>query len=340
MAQLSKIKTNLTYQLRHNARETANPSNKEIDPERSGENYYLTPESHGRTAAECKEYYEKRLSEIYRVDSSRLVTACSWVVTAPKDLDPSQEREFFEASYRFITEICGGEDACIQAVVHCDEKIRGPDGGFAYGANHMHLVFIPEVANKKFITKQDKFKAGIKEAVDKYDLPLDKIIVQDLYRVVNRYEDSTSKNRERDAIRSFSSILHLKRDDARWVFTRCRRLESERYEKRACYDDLITRQFLLSFHPRFQKHIESSGLHCTVHSGVTGGRSRSVEELKRETKEQLLVEANARVKDLTIKNEKLSTRIKELEKQISYEHSWGEASNWGQSKENEITWTR
>lgn len=334
MANLSKVKGNLLYVLKHNTREVERPSNKEIDSSKSGLNYYLTPESHGRTAVESKEYYEKRLSEVYTVNSKRLVTACSWVVTAPKDLDPSEHRKFFESSYKFITGCCGGEDACIQAIVHCDEGLKGPEGKWM-GETHMHLTFIPEIKNHSYISKEDKLLAGIEAAKEMYDLEISVEDTAELDKIISRYERSTSSKKERDAIHGFSEILDLKRDDARWVFTRCRRLESEKYERRVCYDDLIDKKFLCNFHPNFQKYLDEEGINATVHSGVTGGRSRSVEELKKETKEALISNQREIISSLEKEKEALQEKVVSLEKQVEKMHE----KTWGYGWEDR-EWTR
>ena len=35
---------------------------------------------------------------------------CSWVVTAPKDLDPKQQDDFFKESYKFLENRYGKEN--------------------------------------------------------------------------------------------------------------------------------------------------------------------------------------------------------------------------------------
>lgn len=45
----------------------------------------------------------------------------SWVVTAPENLHPEDERAFFAATHRFLCDRYGGEDNCLTSVVHKDE---------------------------------------------------------------------------------------------------------------------------------------------------------------------------------------------------------------------------
>ena len=95
-------------------------------------------------------YYQKRLSEIYVFGRSDVVTACEWVVTAPKDLRPDQYDAFFRASYAFLNSLYG-EQNCIQAVVHNDEGVKDSAGHIVQGKAHMHYLFIPAVKNQKYM---------------------------------------------------------------------------------------------------------------------------------------------------------------------------------------------
>lgn len=137
------------YQLRHNTRECPKPpSNIEIDPERSKQNYTLS--SHGNTAKECYEYYKKRISEVYVYGNKAVNTMASWVITAPADLSESQEKAFFEAAADYCNSLYG-EKNVIQAVVHKDEGVKNSEGIIIAGRPHLHYSFIPVVNNNRYM---------------------------------------------------------------------------------------------------------------------------------------------------------------------------------------------
>ncbi len=65
------------------------------------------------------------------------VSLCGWVVTAPKDLPPDEEAQFFQITYDFIADKYGRENI-IAANVHHDEVTP-----------HIHVTFMPIVKDKK-----------------------------------------------------------------------------------------------------------------------------------------------------------------------------------------------
>ena len=115
-----------------------------------------------------------------------------------------------------------------------------------------------------------------------------------------------------------------------------------KYEEKVCVDQLITKQHLQYFHPNYQKWLNEHGLQCTVYSGITGGKNKSVEVLKNETKE--LEKAKSHIRELEKENAALKEKIISLEKEISKSHvkeiekpsAWGHSSGWG--KEFEKLW--
>lgn len=267
----------VSYILRHNTRENPKPSsNIDIDPTRSPLNDTLAPER-GTTARECKDYYNQRLNEIYHMNRSDIITTCQWVITAPADLAPEQEQDFFKETYAYLNNLYGQKN-CIQCVVHRDEGIKGKNGQIIAGRAHMHYVFLPVVENKKYMKP-------------------------------NKKGNVTKKN-----------IFHEK----------------------LCADELITKSHLKSFHPNYQKWFNNVGIKATVHSGVTGGKNRIVESLKRETRE--IERQKEIIAALEAKNKSLKERILELENELSHnrEHErtkpagWGSRSGWGK----EISWEK
>lgn len=264
----------VSYMLRHNSRESPKPpANIDIDPERSYLNYTLTPER-GVTARACKTYYNNRLSEVYHMNRADIITAAQWVITAPKDLASDQEERFFYETFNFLNSIYGDKN-CIQCVVHYDEGVKGHDGQIIEGRPHLHYVFLPVVANKKYMKP-------------------------------NKKGNITKKNTFREKI---------------------------------CADELINKKHLKEFHPAYQNWLNNAGIKATVHSGVTVGKNRTVESLKRETRE---IECQKEIiASLESENKQLKERIRELEIALEKEHEisqeWG--ASWGATeKTHEIEW--
>lgn len=145
MAKLTKY-TAIVAISKHNAREVEVSSNPDIDTERTALNYSLVPEGRGgaqpdrgRSSKEARAYAKKRLNEVYKYNRKDVVVACEWVVTAPKDMKPNQEEDFFKATYDFLNSKYD-ERNCIQAIVHKDEA----------GQPHLHYLFTPVVKNEKY----------------------------------------------------------------------------------------------------------------------------------------------------------------------------------------------
>lgn len=115
-------------QLRHNERLIANPSNPDIDPERSSKNYSLL----APREISSYDYFLERKAELYCYNRADIKVMASWIVTAPIDLAQEQEDLFFEKTNEFLQKRYGAENA-IQSIVHYDEG----------GQPHLHYVFIP-----------------------------------------------------------------------------------------------------------------------------------------------------------------------------------------------------
>lgn len=238
------------YMLRHNARECPRPaSNTDIDPSRTPNNYTLLPDR--VTADSCREYYRQRLGEVYHMQRKDIVTACQWVITAPQDLAPEQERDFFDATLEYLNNLYGA-DNCIQAIVHKDEGVKDQDGNIIAGRAHLHYLFLPVVAN------------------DKYMQP-------------NKHGNITAK---------------------------------AQYTHKLCANDLINRRHLQQWHTDYQQWINDAGIHATVQSGVTGGRNKTVDMLKSETKIRSLERENDLLRD------KIATLEREKSRELDYDLEW------------------
>lgn len=123
--------------------------NQDIDTSKTHLNYNLAP-NHDQL-----DFIHRRLEEVYCMKRKDVNVMCSWIVTAPQDLRPEQEKAFFRESYNFLQEKYGQKNV-ISSYVHMDEKTP-----------HMHFSFIPVVADRKH--KQGE-KVSAKECVTKIDL--------------------------------------------------------------------------------------------------------------------------------------------------------------------------
>lgn len=121
--------------------------NQNIDTKKSQSNYNLAPEHEGGQVA----FVRRRISEVKCLNRSDVKVMCSWVVTLPKGFEP--EKEFFEETYRFLSERYGKQNV-VSAYVHLDEK-----------QPHMHFSFVPVT-----LGKDGKEKVSAKEVLTKLEL--------------------------------------------------------------------------------------------------------------------------------------------------------------------------
>lgn len=169
-------------QLRHNLREIAESSNKDIDRTLSHLNYSLAPDRGGLSDLE---YFRLRKSELHCMKRADVKVMAGWVVTLPHEITASeQQREFFQATYDFLEGRYGRENV-IQATVHLDEGKREPafsrwgtpilndDGSQAtrvvYGQPHLHFCFIPVSRDDNNAHVQTE-KICAKEVLDRREL--------------------------------------------------------------------------------------------------------------------------------------------------------------------------
>ena len=126
--------------IRHNTREIIGNSNTDIDTKKTHLNYSFEMPSH-KGMSDYK-YYKELIDSryIYGRGTSResgTITACSWVVTCPKEIvdNPDKVNTFFEGTYQFISHRYG-EENIISNMVHFDEA----------GEPHIHVLFAPSTA--------------------------------------------------------------------------------------------------------------------------------------------------------------------------------------------------
>lgn len=171
-------------------------SNENIYTNKSHLNYNLAP-NHNMSQGE---FVKKRCSEVKCLNRKDVNVMCSWVVTAPKDLDSNLHKDFFKESYKFL-ENRYGTDNVVSAYVHMDEKTP-----------HMHFAFVPVV----YDAKKDVLKVSAKEKVCKTDLQtfhqdLDKYLERALGREINILNEATKEgNKSIDELKRQSATERLK----------------------------------------------------------------------------------------------------------------------------------
>lgn len=169
--------------------------NEDIDTNKSYLNYNLAP-NHNMSQGE---FVKQRCSEVKCLNRKDVKVMCSWVVTAPKDLDPNLHKDFFKESYKFL-ENRYGADNVVSAHVHMDEKTP-----------HMHFAFVPVV----YDAKKDVFKVSAKEKVCKTDLQtfhqdLEKHLERALGRKINILNEATKEgNKSIDELKGQSATERL-----------------------------------------------------------------------------------------------------------------------------------
>lgn len=164
--------------------------NQSIDTSKTHLNYNLA-ENHNQL-----EFVKKRLEEVHTFKRKDLNIFATWVITAPKDLPPEQERDFFKTSYDFLCDRYGKEN-CISAYVHKDETTP-----------HMHFCFMPIVKNGKFRGKiVDKLSA--KEVLTQTDL---KSFHKDLQKAMDKQHIHCLVENGITAINGNKTVNELKKE--------------------------------------------------------------------------------------------------------------------------------
>lgn len=218
----------------HNERQKKEYGNKNIDTNKTKNNYHLKRPQENNY---LKEY--KRLKEANNLKGQihkNSIYACEMLITSDNEffnkIGKEETKRYFLESYSFICEYKElGEENIISAVVHMDEQTP-----------HMHLVFLPVVKaldkNKNTIKKisasefwkgknsysvlQDKFYAHIKSK--NFDLERgnknneqEHIKIEDLKKLTNFYEvKKLEKNMENEKSKTinYTSVKEFSKQEA------------------------------------------------------------------------------------------------------------------------------
>jgi len=100
------------------------------------------------------DFVNKRCSEVKIQKRADVNVMCSWVVTAPKDIQAGETEKFLRESYKFLSERYGRENV-ISAYVHMDETTP-----------HVHFAFVPVIKCKK----KNILKVSAKELISLSEL--------------------------------------------------------------------------------------------------------------------------------------------------------------------------
>lgn len=162
---IAKYKGNQTGALlAHDSRQNRNYGNKEIDRDRSHQNYNLAPDRDRSP----QEYLAQRIEEVKHLNRADVVRMVSVAVTLPRDYE-EHSREFFQVAYNALADRYGGEGErnVIGAFIHRDET-----------RDHMHFCFAPIVTDP-----DGRERLCCKEIVNREDL---RTLHTDIERAVNR----------------------------------------------------------------------------------------------------------------------------------------------------------
>lgn len=171
---------------------TKNGLGSHIDLEKTHLNFNLAADEQPMNQLD---FIHKRLSQVrvqHRKDVNVLV---DWVVTAPRDLPHNLEKDFFKATYKFLSARYGAENV-VSSYVHYDEQ-----------SPHMHFAFVPVTWD----ARKNRYKLSAKEVITRSDLrtfhqELSEYVEHDLGLPVSILNDATKDGNK--------SIAELKRKSA------------------------------------------------------------------------------------------------------------------------------
>ena len=245
MASITKFTHSaISNMLRHNSRLTAEPSNVDIDHERSKLNYSFEMDHDGLSNYE---YYKKVIDDSYLYGrgtqrEDKAITACGLVVTAPKEIcgDFEKEQQFFSSVFSFVDERY--EHHIVDNAVHYDEA----------GAPHIHITFVP-------VTELDHEKVHYKTSQTKDEIKLESGRYEYGYRFILDEEG------QKIPLKNYARI-------------------SDYYEEKISAKDVINKAELKHFHADLQQYLDDNNIEGRVLTGTTGGINFSVKELKEFTR--------------------------------------------------------
>lgn len=93
--------------------------------------------------------------------------------------------------------------------------------------------------------------------------------------------------------------------------------EKHGFTEKVCCKELMTKNHLLNVHPQLNEYLARNGIHhCDVNSGITGGKSRTVHELKAQTLRSMIMERDRQIESLSLQNEQLKKEVEKLQEKM------------------------
>lgn len=232
----------------HVDREHDQPSNTDIDPERTHLNYSFSMSHDGMKPFQ---YYKQRIGEVYMYGrgtkrEKEAVTGCGWIITLPKEIygDPEKEKAFFKGVYDFIANRYG-EENIINNSVHYDEG----------GLPHIHVIFSP-------VTKLDHDMVQYKTKRTKQAVKLESGRYEYRYIHVDKNGRPVDEN-----------------NPETWVKLNNYARMSDYYDEKVDCNSVLNPIELRNFHPDLQRYLIEKGIDGKVVTGKTG-TNFTVNELK------------------------------------------------------------
>lgn len=190
--------------LKHNEPGKARQNRENVDQSKTNQNYNFV-KGHGM----------KNLKRILSSDNvycnprKDVNVLCSVCLTAPKDLPPDREKEFFAFAFEFFQNRYSGP--CVSCWVHNDEpNARG----------HMHYQWCPLVYDEK----KNRYKVNAKSVVHKYDL---QTLHQDFEKYINQRMNLSLQILNGATENGNKSILELKNKTLKEDIKKLKKLKNQ-----------------------------------------------------------------------------------------------------------------
>lgn len=256
MASFQKLtKSAIANILRHDSRIIINNKNTDIDKNRTHLNYSFPMSHQGKTDYQ---YYKDRINSCYlygkgSVREDKTITACSLVVTLPKELSGYSDKEhlFFSGVYSFVSERYG-ESNIINNVVHYDEA----------GQPHIHIVFVPATSlnHDQAHYKTKRSLKPIKLESGRYEYEYRYVLKDGTYASIKDYEPANGQDL-RIPIKNYAKA-------------------SDAYDTKISAADVLNKAELQHFHQDLQDYLNKRDIKGNIITGTTGSINISVDQLK------------------------------------------------------------
>jgi hypothetical protein len=173
--------------------------NEDIDTSKTHLNYNLAPD---REMTQYQ-YMKKRLGELTYREQKNNIICCSWIVTAPKNMNDSKElKNFFTRCYKEFCHIYGEENV-VSAFVHMDET-----------SPHLHFLFVPATLDNKLSASRTTNRKLLQHIHDDFQNAIDDEFGPNKYRIVTEEPEERAKgsapvNQMKKALQSIETKIEF-----------------------------------------------------------------------------------------------------------------------------------